>query len=151
MYYHKYLPIVDRKFFKVLIGKCAELMESMGEEGFKDFRTNETNGFHPLDLNISMMDLPGVTDPDIIKAYNTIFTLDPEAREAIASNNLKTFLSEHRAFAVYGFQKGFGTALFSSLVSEAYQQSEQAEAGKLSTQFYKNLGKNLQTVSMLGV
>lgn len=108
-------------------------METLGEEGFRDFRMNDPMGFHPLDLNIGLIDLPNETDPEIIKAYNTIFMLDPDAREAIQNNNLKNFLAEHRAFATYGFHKGFGTALFSQMVHEAYKSSEQVEGGKLNT------------------
>lgn len=67
------------------------------------------------------MDLPSIKDPELIDAYETILGLDKKIKQAIADNKLMSIVMQHKTFAAYGFFKGFGSLLFSSIVQDAFE------------------------------
>jgi len=56
------LPILDTKFFKFLIKRSVEIIKNLDEKELDKFLHTDS-GFHPLDFNISQMNLPGIDDP----------------------------------------------------------------------------------------
>lgn len=86
---------------------------------------------HPLDLNIKHINLPAITDSEIVKAYDNLFTTDSQAREAATESRLVEYLMDHPMYAAFGFHKGFGTVVFNQLVQSAYLKS-----GKDMEKFY---------------
>lgn len=123
---HRMIEIVDPQFFKAILLKSVHAMRTDSDTFKRDYQDT-----HPLDLNIKQVNLPAVTDPDVLKAYESIFTYDPAAREAATEGRLVDFLMEHPMYAAFGFHRGFGTNLFNSLVQNAYLKS-----GKDMDKFY---------------
>ena len=136
---HKLIAILDLSFFKVLLLKNVEYMRTAPGDTERSERKT-----HPLELNIRYINLPAITDPDIIKTYESIFTYDQKAHAAAMDGTLVDFLMEYPMFSAFGFHKGFGTNLFNSQVQNAYQRS-----GKNMDKFYQLFGSLFRPLAIL--
>lgn len=72
----------------------------------------------PFKLNLQEIDLPNVTDENVINAYNNCIALQFDSIEDVNLNSLFLFLLNNPFFANYGFHKGFGTTLFNMMLMQ---------------------------------
>jgi hypothetical protein len=86
-------------------------------------------------LNISLLNLPSISNPELIDAYETAFSYEmldrqsnkPYSSDLDASLNLHMvidFFIKNGNFALRGFYQGFGEMLYNMIISDRRATSE---------------------------
>jgi len=113
---HQTLPVLNSQFLHMLVSSYVTL------------RQNRT--FSPsyelmiFNLNISLAQLPKMSSPALIDAYETAFALELTDKEPFSVHLLIEFFGRNLYFVQFGFYQGFGELLFNTIVCDPRANSD---------------------------
>ena len=123
------MPVLNVQFLQVLLTAYNKMREYKAASGVSS-SFQHSYDVQIFNLNISLLNLPKVSNQGVIDAYETAFAY--EISDSLPNDNVNPFslhllidfFGKNLQFAQFGFYQGFGELLFNTIISDTRAVSE---------------------------